>query len=227
VDALNRRFLCDVLADYSIKRCKGAVVLTTHSMEEVEALGTRVGILSAGRFKCLGSIQHLKNKFGKGIVFRARLAPPDLDSVETVVRRLAQQVGELNSSSQLQRACQVCGDASRFDKLSHHDATGWVVQAAFERDGMVDARSFAQWWVGEDDGDKFERFVLGNFPKAELAEKRPGQFAYRLLELNVSLGKCFSIFEQSKRECRVQEYSVSGTSLESIFIMLAQQQVAK
>ena len=32
------------------------------SMEECEALCTRLAIMVNGRFKCLGSIQHLKNK---------------------------------------------------------------------------------------------------------------------------------------------------------------------
>ena len=36
------------------------------SMEECEALCTRLAIMVNGRLKCLGSIQHLKNKFGEG-----------------------------------------------------------------------------------------------------------------------------------------------------------------
>lgn len=36
------------------------------SMEESEALSSRLGIMVNGQFKCLGSVQHLKNKFGKG-----------------------------------------------------------------------------------------------------------------------------------------------------------------
>ena len=43
-----------------------AVVLTTHSMEEAEALCTRVGIMVGGRLRCLGSCQHLKSRFGRG-----------------------------------------------------------------------------------------------------------------------------------------------------------------
>ena len=42
------------------------IVLTTHSMEESEALSTKLGIMVNGQFKCYGSVQHLKNKFGKG-----------------------------------------------------------------------------------------------------------------------------------------------------------------
>jgi energy-coupling factor transporter ATP-binding protein EcfA2 len=44
------------------------VVLTSHSMEECEALCTRVGIMVAGQLRCLGTVQHLKNRFGAGWV---------------------------------------------------------------------------------------------------------------------------------------------------------------
>ena len=42
------------------------IVLTSHSMEECEALCTRLGIMVNGQFQCLGNIQHLKSKYGKG-----------------------------------------------------------------------------------------------------------------------------------------------------------------
>lgn len=34
----------------------------THSMEECEALCTRLAIMVNGRFRCLGSAQHLKSR---------------------------------------------------------------------------------------------------------------------------------------------------------------------
>lgn len=34
----------------------------THSMEECEALCTRLAIMVNGRFRCLGSSQHLKGR---------------------------------------------------------------------------------------------------------------------------------------------------------------------
>lgn len=37
-------------------------VLSVHSMEECEALCTRLAIMVNGRLRCLGSIQHLKNR---------------------------------------------------------------------------------------------------------------------------------------------------------------------
>jgi ATP-binding cassette, subfamily A (ABC1), member 3 len=35
-------------------------------MEEAEALCTKMGIMVAGRFKCFGSSQNIKDKFGTG-----------------------------------------------------------------------------------------------------------------------------------------------------------------
>lgn len=43
------------------------------SMEECEALCTRLAIMVQGQFKCLGSPQHLKSKFGSGYSLRAKV----------------------------------------------------------------------------------------------------------------------------------------------------------
>ncbi len=40
--------------------------MTSHSMEECEVLCSRIGILAAGQLRCLGSVQHLKDRFGAG-----------------------------------------------------------------------------------------------------------------------------------------------------------------
>ncbi|WP_411023772.1 hypothetical protein, partial [Salmonella sp. s51228] len=40
--------------------------ITSHSMEECEALCNRLTIMVNGEMKCLGTLQHLKNKFGSG-----------------------------------------------------------------------------------------------------------------------------------------------------------------
>ena len=43
-----------------------AVVITTHTMEEAEALSDRIAIMDAGKFKCLGSLNQIQNSFGLG-----------------------------------------------------------------------------------------------------------------------------------------------------------------
>ena len=39
-----------------------SVILTSHSMEECEDLCTRLAIMAGGRFQCLGTPAHIKEK---------------------------------------------------------------------------------------------------------------------------------------------------------------------
>lgn len=63
MDPVSRRFMWDIIADLSKSM---SVVLTTHSMEECEALCSRIGIMVNGALACIGSLEHLKQKYGKG-----------------------------------------------------------------------------------------------------------------------------------------------------------------
>jgi ATP-binding cassette, subfamily A (ABC1), member 3 len=52
-----------------------ALVLTSHSMEECEALCDRLAIMVAGRAACLGSCQHLKARYGSGYALDLQVCP--------------------------------------------------------------------------------------------------------------------------------------------------------
>ena len=55
MDPEARRFMWQVVANISSNKTS-AVILTTHSMEEAEALSTKMGIMvKGGIFKCFGS----------------------------------------------------------------------------------------------------------------------------------------------------------------------------
>ncbi|XP_073347051.1 retinal-specific phospholipid-transporting ATPase ABCA4-like isoform X1 [Pagrus major] len=87
MDPHSRRFLWNAIM--SVIQDGRAVVLTSHSMEECEALCTRLAIMVNGTFKCLGTIQHLKYKFGDGYVVTMKIKAakaglsPDLEPVES------------------------------------------------------------------------------------------------------------------------------------------------
>ena len=66
VDPQAKRFMWNIVSKISTMKKKSAVIITTHSMEEAEALCTKMGIMVAGEFKCFGSSQHIKDKFGTG-----------------------------------------------------------------------------------------------------------------------------------------------------------------
>ncbi|XP_036138839.1 ABC transporter A family member 1 [Monomorium pharaonis] len=75
MDPKSKRFLWDtILASFQGGR---GVILTTHSMEEADALCSRVGIMVKGELRCIGSTQHLKNLYGAGYTLEMKLQGGD------------------------------------------------------------------------------------------------------------------------------------------------------
>eukprot|EP01114_Cavostelium_apophysatum_P014827 TRINITY_DN3937_c0_g1_i2.p1 TRINITY_DN3937_c0_g1~~TRINITY_DN3937_c0_g1_i2.p1 ORF type:complete len:862 (+),score=239.32 TRINITY_DN3937_c0_g1_i2:158-2743(+) len=63
LDPVSRREIWNTIAELKKNR---VVVLTTHSMEEADILGDNIGVMAAGKLRCVGTSLHLKNKFGLG-----------------------------------------------------------------------------------------------------------------------------------------------------------------
>lgn len=63
VDPYSRRLLWKTIREESKA---SALIITTHSMEEAEALGTKMAIMVDGKFKCFGTAQQIKQAYGKG-----------------------------------------------------------------------------------------------------------------------------------------------------------------
>lgn len=94
MDATARRLLWDDILN--LRKENRIVIFTSHSMEECEALCTRLVIMVNGQFKCLGTPHHLKTKFGNGYILAIRL------NDETESSRLFKFMGEKFPSSEIQ-----------------------------------------------------------------------------------------------------------------------------
>lgn len=64
MDPAARRSMWEIIRAIKQRGC--SVVLTTHSMEEAEALANRLAIMHEGRIRCIGNPQYLKDKFSMG-----------------------------------------------------------------------------------------------------------------------------------------------------------------
>ncbi|XP_061740845.1 phospholipid-transporting ATPase ABCA3 [Nerophis ophidion] len=71
MDPVARRLLWDAVT--RTRESGKAIIITSHSMEECEALCTRLAVMVNGQFKCLGSPQHLKSKYGSGYTLLAKV----------------------------------------------------------------------------------------------------------------------------------------------------------
>lgn len=71
MDPISKRYLWKVInkaRDLGI-----TIIQTSHAMEECEALCTKLAIMVNGQFQCLGNLQHLKKKYGKGYTLKIKL----------------------------------------------------------------------------------------------------------------------------------------------------------
>lgn len=63
MDPVSRRAVWHLMQD--LKKDK-TIILTTHAMEEADALADRIAIVVEGRIKCVGTPLNMKNTFGDG-----------------------------------------------------------------------------------------------------------------------------------------------------------------
>uniref|UniRef100_A0A8C2ZYU7 P-type phospholipid transporter n=1 Tax=Cyclopterus lumpus TaxID=8103 RepID=A0A8C2ZYU7_CYCLU len=137
---------------HSIIKEGRSVVLTSHSMEECEALCTRMAIMVNGRFRCLGSVQHLKNRFGDGYTIILRVGGPDADLLPVM------------------------------------------------------------------------KFIESELSGSTLKEKHRNMLQYQLPSSLTSLTHIFSILAKNKDLLRIEDYSVTQTTLDQVFVNFAKDQ---
>ncbi|XP_054308562.1 phospholipid-transporting ATPase ABCA3-like [Pongo pygmaeus] len=75
MDPVARRLLWNTVT--KTRESGKAIIITSHSMEECDALCTNLAIMVQGKFTCLGSPQHLKNKFGNIYILKVKVKTED------------------------------------------------------------------------------------------------------------------------------------------------------
>eukprot|EP00026_Physarum_polycephalum_P000423 Phypoly_transcript_00424.p1 GENE.Phypoly_transcript_00424~~Phypoly_transcript_00424.p1 ORF type:complete len:1603 (+),score=299.16 Phypoly_transcript_00424:284-4810(+) len=85
MDPLARRYMWNVITALGANK---SVIVTTHSMEECDALATRIGIMSQGELVCLGTSQHLKTRFASGYSLQLKAKPQYLDQLKAYVSKV-------------------------------------------------------------------------------------------------------------------------------------------
>ena len=99
VDPAARRKIWQTLG-YLKRNFNSSIVLTSHSMEECEALCSRIGIMVNGRFRCLGPTQHLRSKYGQGYSITISLRK-EHESDQVYVSNVQREMAKLIPSSMM------------------------------------------------------------------------------------------------------------------------------
>ncbi|XP_010279593.1 PREDICTED: ABC transporter A family member 1 [Nelumbo nucifera] len=99
MDPIAKRFMWEVISRLSTRLGKTAVILTTHSMNEAQALCTRIGIMVGGRLRCIGSPQHLKTRFGNHLELEVKPTEVSSTELEKLCRRIQDKLFEVQCHS--------------------------------------------------------------------------------------------------------------------------------
>ncbi|EAS03348.1 ABC transporter family protein (macronuclear) [Tetrahymena thermophila SB210] len=222
MDPGNRRFMWNVISDIATNRKKTSIILTTHSMEEAEALGTKVGIVVGGNFKCMGSIQHLKSKFGKGYEVSMKTYIPTIQMLSQLVnhanlntlifkQNLQQTLSFLNCSYFYNQISENGFASSIYNQLNSKKQTGielsLIVEAIYNFNVQKNIKQFFQI----------------NFEGYEVLESLNNYIKLRV-DSKQTLGYLFGIMNLHQHELQVSSYTICQTSLEQIFNDIANSQ---
>ncbi|GBM91934.1 ATP-binding cassette sub-family A member 3 [Araneus ventricosus] len=157
VDPVSRRKIWGILAQ-ARKNTGAAILLTTHSMEESEALCNRLAIMVNGRFRCLGSIQQLKTKYGEGYTLIIKMKREDQDNAQSI--------------------------------------------------GAIKAH------------------IESSLQGANLKDDHQGMLQYHVVNPSITLSRLFKFMSHMKTHFALEDYLISDTSLEQIFLTFARAQRA-
>jgi ABC-type multidrug transport system ATPase subunit len=219
MDPVSRRFMWDVI---SMIAERSSVILTTHSMEECEALCSRIGIMVDGGLRCLGTSQHLKNVYGSGYQLEINVKVPTSVNVEETLKKW-----NLNDNSTVtdNEVRHTIGD-SLFEKcFSETGSANLLYQQLIHGKGSVEAKSLAEWYYVEMAQENIEKVLEEHFPGYGLLERQGVRFRYSLPAIDdLPLAKMFGIIETNRDICNIQGYSLGQTTLESVFNTFASKQ---
>jgi ABC-type multidrug transport system ATPase subunit len=214
MDPVARRFMWEVIARISTQDRTSSIILTTHSMEEAEALCSRIGIMVNGKLRCLGSPQHLKAKFGAGYEVDLRTRQATLEELLGIARCLYEagviselpenetRLGAVHLHEPFSGACEALGKHERTNEIAP-DRNGALLYDMFVADSYIPLRNFADWWLAEDFAAAVESFMHTTFPGVMLLERATAHaFRFRIPTADMPLPAVFDRFEAAKASVR-------------------------
>ncbi|KAH9648600.1 ABC transporter A family member 1 [Citrus sinensis] len=255
MDPIAKRFMWEVISRLSTRQGKTAVILTTHSMNEAQALCTRIGIMVGGQLRCIGSPQHLKTRFGNFLELEVK--PTEVSSVdlEDLCQIIQERVFDIPSQRRsLLDDLEVC--IGGIDSISSENATAAEISLSQEmllivgcwlgneeriktlissssspdrifgeqlseqlvRDGGIQLPIFSEWWLAKEKFAVIDSFILSSFPGSTFQGCNGLSVKYQLpFSEGLSVADVFGLLEQNRNRLGIAEYSISQSTLETIF----------
>lgn len=226
MDPEARRFMWSLIERISQRDQKSAVVLTTHSMEEAEALSTKMGIMvTGGSLRCFGSSQHIKNKFATGYEIEIKIRRPDEAELDQYKTDLDLH-GNLTSQVHIKRAKPRGIDVQILNQIRKDGIGSDLFLEGLANDGEVRMHALVSYCFAQSNGFKIIKYLCKHFEFVQMLEHCGGYYKLRVPKSSTkSIGYLFGMIETVKQVFNISEYGVAQTSLEEIFQTFAKQRI--
>jgi len=239
VDPVARReiweMISNMVSDKNVPQSeRTSVILTTHSMEECEALCPKIGIMAGGNLRCLGSAQQLKSKFGQGYQVEMKIKnmeSSDKDYVD-ILTRSGRKIG-VSEEDALERGDEIFLDLAKTTEVlndltsdgylkelvseKYPSGVGYLIWKEAKSPTGVDLAEVADFASSELRMRALYEFMTKTYPSCTLRERQDLKVRYEVSSKNVRIGGIFEAIESNKGRLMVSEYGVSQTSLEQVF----------
>lgn len=202
------------------------IILTSHSMEEVDALASRLAIMAAGSARCLGTPQHLKSKFGDGYTLELRLGASPALSAPAAAAGVAQPEAAGTETVQAGRVGASWSGEGVESMGQDVASTGTELLAAATERAQAHFETVmpGTLLLEKEPGRLLLRLPLGcsrlnasNQPQAPHSSAQQHQ----QLQTVVTLSDAFEAVEAARESLCLTEYSLAQSSLERVFLSLA------
>uniref|UniRef100_A0A7S4MIY7 ABC transporter domain-containing protein n=1 Tax=Odontella aurita TaxID=265563 RepID=A0A7S4MIY7_9STRA len=244
MDPVARRDLWSVISNMVIgppgqlPEDRTSVILTTHSMEECEALCPLIGIMAGGKLRCLGSAQGLKTRYGEGFQVEMKCREVDASdedygavlsaltekvkaagvgaSVVDVEGGISLNLDELNSA-----LGQLTGDDYLSSMITPENTAGYVLHKAASSDAGAELTEVAGFASEELRMRAIIDFFAEHYPASTLRERQETKVRYEVPSDGLKISGLFGTIEEAKDGLMLADYGVSQTTLEQVFNMHA------
>jgi len=221
LDPAARRALWTAVHGAVMGNGPSAVLLTTHSMEEAEALSSRLGILAEGCLTTVGIAQQIKQRHGGSHELCFTLCPEAPQALAATLQHFRGGTGTLAPEALLDLASVTALLQQDPAKARAYNRQRCIVRAQIDAFGHVEAAVLAEWWLQQSRGESIEALLhqlLGE--GVELAENFGSYWRFSLPR-TLGLPELFGQLEERGKPLGIAEYTLTQATLEQIFNSIA------
>ena len=224
MDPEARRYMWGVINRVSLNQKKSTIIMTTHSMEEAETLCKRIGILVDGQFKCLSTIDNIKEKYGYGYEINLQINTPKINDLYKLYNINEEDKRRSITLDSLEHYLTIYGLEEYIGQIKKN-FFGEKILEEFELKGYISFDKILLWIYFLKNALNMIKIIFDYFKEIYCIDYRENNFIFKIKrnknEGEKSIGFLFGLIEDNKMKYNIGQYFLKLSSLEKIFNQFA------